>query len=253
MSIKLYNLAQLVRLNTNPVTVTNTDASQQRVRLYQGQTCAVNFSVFNSTNRPLSMAGCQLVFKIWDVNDNSLLKTKTVTVVKNDVVKVTFDSNELIDIDPGYYFYTCNIITGEDENLILYMDVASEHKGFLEIIDTASNAFIASTELTQFNPSAGTYYSSAVNNVDKLRQRNNLHTYTVTVDDFTGTITAQATMVQAGVTTTHSDWFDVSDITLTSSTGTSTDTFSGVYSQIRFKYLPDVSNTGTVTKILYRS
>lgn len=250
MSIKLYNLAQLVKVNTNPVTVTNTDASQQRIKLFQGQTCSVSFSVFNSTNKPLSVAGTQLVFKIWNPENNELLKTKTVTAVKNDVIKVSFDSNELMDIEAGYYYYTCNIIAGDDENLILYMDTSPEHKGFLEIIAVASNYVISSTSLDNFTLYNSAYYSSAVNNVDKLRQRGNLHTYTVHTSGFTGTVTAQATMLVAGTTTTDTDWFDVDEISLTGNTGTSTGNFTGIYSQIRFKF---TKTAGSITKILYRS
>lgn len=250
MSVKLYNLAQLVKLNTNPVTVTNTDASQQRVKLYQGQTCSVSVSVFNSTNKPLSVAGTQLVFKIWNPENNELLKSKTITAVKNDVIKVDFDSNELMDIEPGYYYYTCNIITGEDENLILYMDTSPEHKGFLEIIAAASNSVVATTVLNNFTLYNSAYVSSAVNNVDKLRQRGHLHTYTVHTTGFTGTVTAQATMQIAGTTTTESDWFTVDTITLSNRTGTDTGNYTGVYSQIRFKY---TTTGGSVDKILYRS
>jgi WD40 repeat protein len=250
MSIKLYNLAQLVKVNTNPVTVTNTDASQQRIKLYQGQTCSVNFSVFNSTNKPLSVAGTQLIFKIWNPENNELLKTKTITAIKNDVIKVSFDSNELMDIEPGYYYYTCNITAGDDENLILYMDTSPEHRGFLEIISVASNYIIPTTTLNNFNLYNSAYYSSAVNNVDKLRQRGSLHTYTVHTSGFTGTITAQATMLVAGTATTDADWFDVDNIVLSDYTGTSTGTFTGIYSQIRFKF---VKTSGSVAKILYRS
>lgn len=250
MSVKLYNLAQLVKVNTNPVTVTNTDASQQRIKLYQGQTCAVNFSVFNSTNKPLSVAGTQLVFKIWNPENNELLKTKTITATKNDVIKVSFDSNELMDIEPGYYYYSCNIITGDDENIILFMDTSPEHRGFLEIIAVASNHIVATTILDNFSFYNSAYYSSAVNNVDKLRQRGSLHTYTTHTMGFTGTIYAQATMLVAGTTTTESDWFTVDTITLSDYTGTSTGNYTGIYSQIRFKF---TKTAGSVAKILYRS
>jgi hypothetical protein len=250
MAVKLYNLAQLVKVNTNPVTVTNTDASQQRIKLYQGQTCAVNFSVFNSTNKPLSVAGTQLIFKIWNPENNELLKTKTVVATKNDVIKVGFDSNELMDIEPGYYYYSCNIITGDDENIILFMDTSPEHRGFLEIIAVASNHIIATTTLDNFSLYNSAYYSSAVNNVDKLRQRGSLHTYTTHTSNFTGTIYAQATMLVAGTTTTESDWFTVDTLTLSDYTGTSTGNYTGIYSQIRFKF---TKTAGSVTKILYRS
>jgi len=250
MPVKLYNLAQLVRVNTNPVTVTNTDASQQRIKLYQGQTCAVNFSVFNSTNKPLSTAGTRLVFKIWNPENNELLKTKTITATKNDVIKVNFDSNELMDIEPGYYYYSCNLITGDDDNIILYMDTSPEHRGFLEIIAVASNYVIATTTLNNFSLYNSAYYSSAVNNVDKLRQRGNLHTYTTHTVGFTGTILAQATMLTAGTTTTESDWFTVDTLNLSNRTGTNTGNYTGIYSQIRFKY---TQTAGSVTKILYRS
>lgn len=250
MSVKLYNLAQLVKVNTNPVTVTNTDASQQRIKLYQGQTCAVNFSVFNSTNKPLSVAGTQLVFKIWNPENNELLKTKTVAATKNDVIKVSFDSNELMDIEPGYYYYSCNIISGDDENIILFMDTSPEHRGFLEIIAVASNHIIATTTLDNFSLYNSAYYSSAVNNVDKLRQRGSLHTYTAHTSSFTGTIYAQATMLVAGTTTTESDWFTVDTLSLSNYTGTSTGNYTGIYSQIRFKF---TKTAGSVTKILYRS
>lgn len=253
MAIKLYNLAQLVKLNTNPVTVTSTDGSQQRIKLYQGQPCSVSFSVFNSTNKPLSVAGTQLVFKIWTVDTNILLLSKTVEAIKNDVVTVSFDSNDLQDIDEGYYHYTCNIITGEEDNLILYMDTALEHRGFLEVVVGASNYVIPTTELTAFSLLGGVYYSSSVNNVDNLRQRGRLHTYTATSDSFTGTITAQATMVQAGYATTQSDWVDADTVTVSDYTGNSYGTFTGVYSQVRFVYEPAVGNTGSVTKVLYRS
>ncbi len=253
MSIKLYNLAQLVKLNTNPVTVTSTDGSQQRLKLYQGQPFSVSFSVFNSTNKPLSVAGTQLVFKIWTVDTNILLLTKTVSAIQNDVVTVSFDSNDLQDIDEGYYHYTCNIITGEEENLILYMDTALEHRGFLEVVASASNYVIPTTELTSFSLSGGIYYSSAINNVDNLRQRGRLHTYTVTSADFTGSITAQATMVQAGYALAPSDWVTADSITVSGYTGNSSGTFTGVYSQVRFIYEPAVGNTGSVTKVLYRS
>ena len=70
MTVKLYNLPQIVRVNSNPVTVTNTDSSQKRVRLYQGQDNVVNFSAFNSTNKMLAVSGTTLDRKSTRLNSS---------------------------------------------------------------------------------------------------------------------------------------------------------------------------------------
>lgn len=256
MATKLYNLPQLVRTNSNPVTVTNTDSSQKRVRLYQGQDCAINFSAFNSTNKMLAIAGTTFVFKIWDSQTNTLLLTKTVSATKNDTVALRFSANELMSLPAGDYWYTCNLITGEDENLVLYIDTASEHRGTLELVSSASNSLIDSKTITVFNPTTNqltgvtTYYSTAVNNLSKLNQHLTLHTYTAHLVGFTGTLIAEATLQDINTSTTGTDWFTVSTLTLADFTGATYDNFNGIYSQVRFKY---TKTAGSLTKVVYRS
>lgn len=250
MTTKLYNLAQLTRLNAQPATVANTDSAQKIVKVFQGQESSLRFSVYNGMNRILNIANTTFVFKIWDPLDNRLLVTKTVAVTDPEVVAVEFGSNELLDYEAGDYVYTGTIITGENETIQLFVDTHTEHRGTLRLVANASNSFVASETLDSFNLLDGAYYTSAINNVDQLRQHLKLHTVMYYPNAYTGTITVQATLQNSGTTTGPTDWYDIDTVPLTASSTPGYLNFTGKYSQIRFKH---VATSGTLTKITYRS
>lgn len=250
MTIKLYNLAQLTRLNAQPATVANTDSAQKIIKVFQGQHCSLRFSVYNGINRILNMANTDFVFKIWDPLDNRLLVTRTVSVTDPELAVITFANNELLDYEAGEYIYTANLITAENENIPLYVDMHTEHKGTLRLVASASNSFVASEVLESFQLQGGSYYSSAINNVDQLRQHLKLHTVMYYPDSYTGTIVVQGTLQNSGTTTGVNDWYDIDTVTLADSSTAGYLNFLGKYSQIRFKL---TKSAGSITKITYRS
>jgi hypothetical protein len=76
-----------------------------------------------------------------------------------------------------------------------------------------------------------------------------MHTVQIYSTDFTGIVDVQATL-ENGVTDVVT-WAVVETVDITDPL--IYHNFKGVYSWIRFHIKPDVSNTGTVDKILYRS
>jgi hypothetical protein len=253
MTTKLYNLAQITRLNSDPGVVGNTDSAQKIVKVYQGQACTLRFAVYNIHNKPLSLSGNSFIFKIWDTESNTLLLTKTVDCAEPYQVQILFAEDEMLNYEAGDYVYTCNVVTGENENLVLYTDTHTEHRGTLRLIKVASNSFVETTELAQFSLINSEYVSSAVNRVDRLKQYGKLHTMTYHPVSYTGTIAIQGTLQNSGTTTGPTDWDTVSTIALSNDSTPKHLNFSGKYSQIRFVHTPSISNTGSITKILYRS
>jgi hypothetical protein len=250
MTTKLYNFAQLVRLNAQPATVANTDSSQKIVKVFQGQECQLRFSVYNGANRTLNIADTTFVFKMWDPIDNRLLVTKSVAVIDPELATVDFDSNELLDYEAGDYVYTGTIITAENETIQLFVDTHTEHRGTLQLVASASNSFVASETVTDFALNTGVYYSGAINNVDQLRQHLKLHTWMWYPNGFTGEITVQGTLQNSGTTPGITDWYDIDSVVLADDSTPGYANFTGKYSQIRFKY---TTTAGSLAKITYRS
>ena len=92
----------------------------------------------------------------------------------------------------------------------------------------------ASGNLTSSNVPADSYYGFT----------DGLHTVSISLDGFTGSIALEGTLA---TTPTESDWFDVHTYTETSATGSKVANFTGNYVWIRAKL---VYTAGSVTSIV---
>lgn len=120
----------------------------------------------------------------------------------------------------------------------------------LEVRDGALR-FRPSDEVTTFVQQGDDFYGSRMTGPVQNASRLGLQTANIQMTGYTGVYKLQATFSEQPL---DSDWFDITGQTYTVTSATSGyHTFNGQYYWVRLVHTPDVSNTGTLDKIIYRS
>lgn len=120
----------------------------------------------------------------------------------------------------------------------------------LEVRDGALR-FRPSEEVTTFSQSGDDFYGGRMSGPKQNANRTGLQTAQVKMTNYTGVYKFQGTL---SIQPTDSDWFDITgqSYTVTGAT-TGYHTFNGQYHWVRLVHTPDVTNAGTLDKVVYRS
>jgi hypothetical protein len=155
---------------------------------------------------------------------------------------------------------------------MLAIDQDQNASGFFEFIDRVLPEANLTTEITTFaeiepamfgDPTqylSGAYPADAV-----FREDNSLHTVAVYCTDFAGKLYIEGSLEESP-TSSDGDWFKIQltsfftyhefgnvPIPECTFTGVEGFNFTGSIRWVRFRYIPDDDNTGTLDKILYRN
>lgn len=122
----------------------------------------------------------------------------------------------------------------------------------LEVKDGALPEGTDSITVSTFQASGDDFIGGRMEGPAQTDSRTGLQTAVVYTTNYTGVYKFQASLSLQPLT---SDWFDVpsQSYTVSSQTGLRHYTFNGMYQYVKLVHTPDVSNVGTLDKIVYRS
>lgn len=234
-------------------------------RLHRGVGNVVEFQVKNRDRKSVDITNDTLVVCIRDTANNQMLLWKGLEIIDGPKgkAKLTVLPTETVDWQIGSYHYSVLMWDGisQYENL-LYMDEAFRGMGTVYLSESALPAPITSYEITTFTPvgrlhAQPPYYVSSVYPGSSLTDYlNTQQTFAVYCRDYTGKLWVEASIEET--MPDESDWF-VIDLTDTPEwdahhyTGVMPFSVDACLTWVRFVYRPDVTNRGTVDKILYRN
>lgn len=232
------------------------------LKLYKGIDNEFAIKLLNGDQRLLDAVGKTVHWMLMDRDsvELKLHKFKQVEGSDNSLVTIQLTEGDLERIDSGNYMYSAYLEDSVGKKTVLYGDSQYGVSVPVEVIEnsfpqalptTVITEWINSSEINYVTPDASKY-TSAVNAKPELNTNNSaLHTAYFYTTDFEGKIEIQATL-ENGVTDIIS-WAVIETVNISLSDRLTYANFNGVYSWIRFRYIPATGNTGTVDKILYRS
>jgi len=221
------------------------------VKFNRGINNTVVFYFKDSDQKPVNLGGFSVYMSVIDDDDNSIfLETEGTAInAQKGIFSVTVDSNDLDLFEKEFYNYAVKLVddTTNDE-FPVYTDDFFTVRGQLQVLDGYLPTFRPSRQLTLTNLSAEVIISSAASG-EYPTGYNNLHSFQIYFNNFTGTIIPQVTNVPIG-DIVEGSW---TSLTSTSYSGRSDPdymNFEGPYTAIRFRI--EVTS-GSVAKILSRS
>ena len=261
----------------------------RNLKIFKGSDNRIDLQIRNGDEKPLNFTGSTLVFNLISRETQTSVLNKDCQAVDLSQGKmiVTITEDELYGIEKGLYDYTLTkelrtIIDAENytvtERRALYMDSQFDAFGTIEVLGdvkgTVTQSLLiddfervinrdipqASSAQAPFNlprpnysrhtPTSGyeeEYYSSIIDAKSQLVTASSLHTFQFYFSSYQGTVTIQGSIEDQGAT--PSIWADLVEL---SSNDNQFVNIVGKYNWFRIKHIPDVENTGTVDKILYR-
>ena len=171
----------------------------------------------------------------------------TITDATTGKATVTVPEQFLYHVEAGFYKYAISAVNLDGTKHATYVDDNLGMRGIVQIRAGAGPIFKASEILT-FD--SMTDLTEAVSGLTQVHNNNALHTIILKFDNFTGSMTIQATMDNITQQTTNISWFDVSaPFVYTGQTENVTINFTGVFSAVRFS---QSVTSGSITELQYR-
>ena len=254
------------RIN-HPLTLTSGGLSgtmyTDTIKVHKGMDDKVSFQVFDENRRAANISQLTLTLNVINANtgDQALLKVPTVTDGSLGKFDVVFSWTDTVNLDAGLYEFSITTVDANDEQGLAYVDTSQNAIGSIEIIEgvvpTPSNSAI----VTRFVQNGARYESAAIDVQPTKNYQTNLHTCAVYGTNWAGSFYVEGSLDQSAPT----NWFVVdlypNDATadhliFTPSvphTGIDASNFRLSCNWLRFVYINDAGNAGTLDKVLHRS
>jgi len=251
---------------------------QYDTKIFKGVTNNIDFVIRNNDRKPIKLVAYQLQAQIQKVNAPSnsmdflpeviLTKMVNITDEVNGKARLVLAPEDIQHWDPGYYRYVIQVSNVDGTTEYLYTDVNKSTFGMFELKEGVVSSLAPAIEIDnqQFTPTPVNLYdytiwvSGAVQGDAQVGRANGTHTIAVYQNTFLGKF-----WVQGSLSTNAplpSEWFDVALTPTTAHFEFTKDNngpaptlfnFSMNVYWLRFVYRPDVANTGTFGKVLYKS
>ena len=221
---------------------------------YRGLNIDYDLYVKNSDRKPQSLHNKTYTADIIDRTSLSVVLTKTLVPHDYDngllLLKLDHEETSLLDAK----LYDIQITFQSTGGIGSYAGTSDQNSRLTFVLEVRDGAvrFRPSETVSVFNTVGDDYYGSRMAGPPQTANKTGLQTLQVYTNNYTGTYKVQATM---SLNPLSGDWFDVTgqSYTVTADTGPNYHTFNGMYYWVRFVHTPDVSNVGTLDKIIYRS
>jgi hypothetical protein len=242
----------------------------RNLKIFRGVDNRIDIQVRNNDQKASNIVGSTLVFNLvsQDTKDLVLQKDFTAMDLATGKVTVIITSEELLDLDIGFYNYSIvkevrSTIDSTDytvtSKMPLYMDSQYDTVGTLEISGDVYGGVADSVIVDTFNytnpftqgaTEPFPFYTSAI--IDAAPNTSPaypIHTFQFYTTNYTGTVEIQASLDAQGATPRETKWTTVTTVDLLTERYKNV---TGKYNWFRVKHIPATNNTGTVDKILYR-
>ena len=257
-TVQRYLLSQLVIAYVNGYHGRNSKVYDRRLTLHRGVDNPISFTFKNEDQKAQDITSKTYELNVIDTESKKSVITKTLTILddgstvstKGDA-SCTITEGDLLPLDAKFYNFSVKEVLTTGARTVTYADTGYAAAGSIEILDGAYPEFVDSTEVTSFTVTSGPlqYTSGAIDGRPGINNNKALHTIAVYPQGFSGKLVVQGTMSSDPES---SDYFKITETTLSTASTPSTLNFTGVYQSVRFSWDNDAGNTGKIDKILYR-
>ena len=233
------------------------------IKVHKGMDDKVSFQVFDSNRRPANISLLTLYLNVINANTGDLAVQKVPTITDGSTGKfdVTFLWTDTINLDSGFYEFSITSTDSNDEQGLMYVDTSQNALGSIELIEGVIPTTTASAIVTTFVQNGTRYESAGIDVSPTKNYQTNLHTCAVYATNWAGSFYVEGSLDTEAPT----NWFVV-DLypnnatadhlvftTAVPHTGIDASNFRLSCNWLRFVYINDAGNAGTLDKVLHRS
>lgn len=262
---KLYfipNKIELVYNSTGILEILNLPMNRFDINVYQGSNNTIDFIVRNIDRKPINLIDKTLTAWISNVQSKELVLNRDLIVIDElkGLARLCLFDGDISTWAPGFYQYAITFLEDDGTQGFVYTNQAFRAIGTFELHAGIIPATAFTIEITTFNFDMGNFFdntddsfvSTATSGAAQTNLTNTLHTVAIYLTSYCGTITIEATLDET-VPTNPNSWYIVSTLPFVSpTTGIQYVNFDVNVNWVKFRHLPDLLNTGTVDRILYR-
>lgn len=249
--------------------ITNTTSNQRnytmfdnRIKLYKNSTQVVLLEVRSITRKLLAVAGKDFYINVMNRLTGELSARKLAESVDaaNGRLSFTFVPFDLVNLHPGNYSFSISTVDCNNVETFLYLDHLGGATGDCEVLDKALPTFCPSILVDDFNDIVYNqihYQASSCHPGDgQANLSDGSMTCAVYCNDFSGKFYVDGSLI-SGIPGPQ-DWFPVliseqyGHWPFKNFCGVESFQLTGALQWVRFRYLADPMNSGTVEKVLYR-
>jgi hypothetical protein len=222
---------------------------------YKGLNSDIEFFVKDTDRKPQSLHNKIYTATVLDRTSKSSVLTKTLIPVDydNGQLILKLDHAETSLLDARLYDLTVTYkITDVPRSYGGNSDQNNRITFALEIKSGATVELRPSETVNIFPPQGNDYVGGRMTGPVLNNSKSGLNTVQVHLTNYTGVYKMQGTL---SLQPTDADFFDITgqSYTVSASTKVAYHTFIGMYTYVRLVHTPDVGNTGTLDKVVYRS
>ena len=257
-TVSRYLINNLVMATISGYHGRNSKVYDRRLKIYRGVTTPLTFTFKNEDQKPQTITSRTYEFNIIDTESKKSVYTKNLTVLDDGSTlatkgqaSVSITEGDLLTLDAKFYNYSVRQVKSDNSREVTYADTGYNAAGTLEIIDGAYPEVVDSVVVDSgFTTSGNRKTSSDIYAYPGNNNNKALHTVAVYGTGFSGNFQILGTMKSTNPE--DSDYFTISSNTISSLSGVTYFSFTGVFQNIRFSFENDSGNKGTVDKMLYR-
>lgn len=256
------NKVELVYNSTGSLEVINLPMNRFDVNVYQGSNNTIDFVIRDTDRKPINLIDKTLTAWVTNIQNQELVLKRDLLIIDDTkgLVRLCLFDGDVLNWSPGFYQYAVTFVEEGGKQGFVYTNQAFRALGTFELHAGVIPATAFTVEITTFNFDMGDFFdntddsfvSTAVSGSAQTNLTNTLHTVAIYLTSFCGVVTIEATLDET-VPTNPDSWYIVSTLTFaTPTSGITHVNFSANINWVRFRYTPDLLNTGTVDKVLYR-
>ena len=223
---------------------------------YEGVSTDFEFFVTNTDRRPVSIESKTFTAKI--INRSTKLAVITKTLVPLDYSQgsllMSLSEDDVAKLSPALYDLAITYTDSESKTVGLYSDQNARLSYVLEVKENPSSTITESSSITDFTSGDSAAYPGTA----QTRNSDGTNTAVAYITNFSGKFYAEGTLESSPA---ERDWFEIqldpdsanNYWTFSNASGLEVWTFDGMFQWVRFRYVADSGNTGTLDKVLYRA
>ena len=275
LSVYLYQNDISVILDLDPTNSgVNRVMYQRELTIQKGIKNQVRIQFKNSDQKRISISNTQTyVFSMIDNVSHQLLVEKNLEILDDGVTTstrglglLTLNENDTLDLDKGNYSYSIKYYDNTGSLVPTYSNTYYGMGGTIKLSNDAYPVLQESQSITEFQESFNAQtqlYEFKSGNIyarPEVNGNSALHTAAFYLTNFKGTVYTQATLSNSP--NSFNRYFTISSKHYSGFTGVDYVNFNGVFSYVRFMYIPDTAPVegtnnnpsfyGSFDKLLYR-
>ena len=246
-------------------TTVNSPTTYQPFVFHKGVDNHIQLVINDRSRRTADINNVTIKGKLIKRSDRSIVVTKNAIVDSYDDARVTFklQPGDVANLDATLYEFAITSVNNEGEEFLLSPQLNHKGQWTVELREGPLPKLVDNVTLASFSGGAGAtdpQYTSATDGSVLKGSSDGLHTVAIYTTNFKGKIYVQGSVESEPSSTAGSeDWFliDTNGLTgyenyATATSGVRAVNFVHNLYKVRFYYVADASNTGTVDKITIR-